>query len=324
MNISLQDGAEALQSHQTIMAKLSAPDPALDRLIKGHRLVLMDIPVYGNIGDLLIMLGTCSYLRRFAQPPSLTVSAYNPCFDAIRPDDVILMQGGGNLGDIYPIHQTLREEVVRKFPGNRIIILPQSIHFLHQENLDRCMSLFASHNDLHLFVRDKASYKLAEPLQDRRSMAPDMAHYLYPIGTRSEPSKDQLFLLRKDIESTCEAPLHPAHMTVDWYDILGSRHRRIIRFFRSLFKRARTPGTANAVAALWLRYSSHIAKLAERRFSRYGSVRTDRLHAHILACLMDKPHEVLDNSYGKNSRYIDAWTAESPLVTLSTPRETEQ
>jgi pyruvyl transferase EpsO len=43
---------------------------------------------------------------------------------------------------------------------------------------------------------------------------------------------------------------------------------------------------------------------------------TDRLHGHILAMLMDMPTLVLDNSYGKNSRYAAVWTARSRLVTL--------
>jgi Exopolysaccharide biosynthesis protein len=43
---------------------------------------------------------------------------------------------------------------------------------------------------------------------------------------------------------------------------------------------------------------------------------TDRLHGHILACLMDKKHVVIDNSYGKNSTYMNQWTIESPLTTL--------
>lgn len=303
------------------MNSLSRPNPSLTRLIQGRRIIYMDIPVHGNIGDLLIMLGAFEYLKKFASLPALTASVYNPCISAILPDDVLLMHGGGNFGDLYPLHQEFRETIVNRFPENRIVLLPQSIHFNSNSNYKKSMSVFSSHKDLHLFVRDKVSYDLAEPLMDRRSMAPDMAHYLYPIRSNPEPSKAQLILLRKDSESTCKAPPPSAHMTIDWYDILGGRHRRIIRFFRSLFKRARTPGTANAAAALWLRYSRHIANISGKHFSQYERVMTDRLHAHILACLMGKPHEILDNSYGKNSRYIEAWTGRSSLVTLFESRD---
>jgi pyruvyl transferase EpsO len=35
---------------------------------------------------------------------------------------------------------------------------------------------------------------------------------------------------------------------------------------------------------------------------------TDRLHAHILNLLLGIPHAVLDNSYGKLGRFLEAWT----------------
>ena len=41
---------------------------------------------------------------------------------------------------------------------------------------------------------------------------------------------------------------------------------------------------------------------------------TDRLHAHILCLLLGIPHAVLDNNYGKLSRFLDAWTGEATGV----------
>jgi pyruvyl transferase EpsO len=41
---------------------------------------------------------------------------------------------------------------------------------------------------------------------------------------------------------------------------------------------------------------------------------TDRLHAHILSLLLDLPHAVLDNSYGKLHRFLDAWTGDAASV----------
>jgi pyruvyl transferase EpsO len=35
---------------------------------------------------------------------------------------------------------------------------------------------------------------------------------------------------------------------------------------------------------------------------------TDRLHAHLLSLLLAIPHAVLDNTYGKLGRFLDAWT----------------
>jgi pyruvyl transferase EpsO len=51
-------------------------------------------------------------------------------------------------------------------------------------------------------------------------------------------------------------------------------------------------------------------------FASHDHIVTDRLHGHILACLMNKPSTIVDNSYGKNSSYVSQWTMSSPLVSL--------
>src|SRR3546814_13361207 len=58
-------------------------------------------------------------------------------------------------------------------------------------------------------------------------------------------------------------------------------------------------------------------RLAEWRFQRGLAmlstgerVVTDRLHAHILSLLLDIPHVLLDNSYGKVAGFADQWTGD--------------
>ena len=67
---------------------------------------------------------------------------------------------------------------------------------------------------------------------------------------------------------------------------------------------------------LWIAYSERLVEDAARLFARHDLIVTDRLHGHILACLLNRKNIVLDNSYGKNSRYVTAWTQGSELVTL--------
>lgn len=78
---------------------------------------------------------------------------------------------------------------------------------------------------------------------------------------------------------------------------------------------------------LWINYATKLVGEAVDLFSRFEVVTTDRLHAHILSCLMSIPNTVLNNSYGKNYSYVDAWTGSSNLVNLSgeqLPNETEK
>ena len=74
---------------------------------------------------------------------------------------------------------------------------------------------------------------------------------------------------------------------------------------------------ANLEARLWIDQAERFANQAVSLFSRYECVESDRLHAHILSCLLSIPNRISDNSYGKNKRYITNWTVDSPLVTLA-------
>ncbi|MBD4920351.1 polysaccharide pyruvyl transferase, partial [Xanthomonas citri pv. citri] len=72
----------------------------------------------------------------------------------VTPNSTILCHGGGNFGDIYPSIQKMREDLVKAFPNNRIILLPQTAHFSSQEAMQKSASIFAAHKDCHLFARD--------------------------------------------------------------------------------------------------------------------------------------------------------------------------
>jgi hypothetical protein len=55
---------------------------------------------------------------------------------------------------------------------------------------------------------------------------------------------------------------------------------------------------------------------AVRCLGKGGRIVTDRLHGHILAIMMQKQHDLHDNSYGKNSSFYRTWTNTCPLVTF--------
>jgi pyruvyl transferase EpsO len=47
------------------------------------------------------------------------------------------------------------------------------------------------------------------------------------------------------------------------------------------------------------------------------AVITDRLHGHILCCLLDIPHVALDNNYGKIRNFSAAWDTAGPRARLA-------
>lgn len=99
----------------------------------------------------------------------------------------------------------------------------------------------------------------------------------------------------------------------DWLDEDESERKRI-----RLALRLRRVFTRDAQAMRLARQQ----KLAEWRLARGFAMRsrgevvlTDRRHAHVLSVLLDIPHVLLDNSYGKVRGFAEQWTA--PYAGLS-------
>lgn len=287
----------------------------------------IDYPVHGNGGDLLIMKGT----EAFFKENHIRVRARYSVLDfpdglPIPKDHIIVLHGGGNFGDLYPVHQKLREKIVLGYPGHRVVMLPQTIFYKNRLEFERTANLFNRHPDLHLYVRDHASLAMARDKFRIRGLylSPDMAHQLWPIRSPNVPDKDLLCFLRTDIEKTAEQEqLEAAGMGdfLDWPLLFNRLEHKAIRAFHRLLRKGNGSGT---LSAAWGIYTDYLVKKAVQRFSRYRTVQTSRLHGHILACLMDKPNVLIDNAYGKNANYFHAWTEGIASATLLEKPENRQ
>lgn len=146
--------------------------------------VLLNYPDYPNVGDHLIGLGTIIYLaQKLKTKINYLAGIYNFSEEVMQQkvgSATIFLQGGGNLGDLWCDHQQFREEIIQKYPNHRIIILPQTIYFQEQYNLQRAAKIFNSHQDLTIFVRDLRSYDLANKYfyNCKVFLSPDMAFML--------------------------------------------------------------------------------------------------------------------------------------------------
>jgi len=272
----------------------------------------IDYPIYANGGDLLIMKGTEAFFREHRIHVAARYSALDFPGRLPIPQDVILvLQGGGNFGDLYPVHQKLRERVVESYPGHRVVILPQTIYYKSVFEWERTAAILRRHPDLHLFVRDTLSLEMAREWLDTRNvyLSPDMAHQLWPIRSPVVPDKELLRFLRTDIEKSSEQQRWEsgeAGDCLDWPTLYGSMERKSIRLLSGMMRSGIAVSSASRV---WGKYADYLVRKAIERFGRYRSVQTSRLHGHILSCLMNKPNVLFDNAYGKNAGYYRAWTS---------------
>ncbi len=134
-----------------------------------------------------------------------------------------------------------REAVIRAFPRNRIIQLPQSIWFSDSRNLAKARTAFDSHPDLTILVRDRRSLEFARnEFRATSVLCPDMAFALGPLRRPVAPDRDIVCLLRQDIESMGlgSASTELNAVPVDWVAdrksvrlgldyVLARQHRRL-------------------------------------------------------------------------------------------------
>jgi pyruvyl transferase EpsO len=285
----------------------------LDSVLPPGKLALVDFPDHSNVGDSAIWLGEMAYLRERARLPAYYSAIADfedqECGNAIG-NGPILIHGGGNLGTLWPKHEAFRLHLLRRHRGRPIIQMPQSIHYANPESAAEMAAAIKRHGKFTLLVRDARSLAFArEHFDCRIELCPDAALML-GRQVRGVARHPIFALLRTDHERADrdEEPLPPGAVADDWLeeDPAQKRYLRLSLKLHRLFLR-----DPMAMRALRQR------RLAEWRFRRgltmlsQGEVVvTDRLHAHILSVLLDIPHVLLDNSYGKVSGFADQWTGE--------------
>lgn len=280
----------------------------------GSKIYYIDYPVYGNGGDMLIMKGTEKFfsdnrikvLKRFSVldfPKNLQIGK----------DIILVLNGGGNFGDLYPLHQSLREHIVSEYHSNRVVVLPQTIFYKEEKEYDKTARIFNQHPDLHLFTRDTECYELARKKFRccQVYLSPDMAHQLWPITHNNEETINILYFLRTDIEkgnAQQEFKLSEQEDSCDWSTLFSVTDKKIIKLFLRLYAVKRRTRVQLPNSILWYKFTDHLMRKTVRLFGSYQIIHTSRLHGHILSCLMDKQNILIDNSYGKNSAYYYTWT----------------
>src|SRR5262249_24794579 len=183
---------------------------AIDRVLRpllppGTSCALLDFPNHANVGDSAIWLGETEWLRRNGVHVvfACDMEHYSPERLAARlGGGVILLHGGGNLGDFWGAHQQFRERVIQDFPDNPVVQLPQTIHFLDAWGGGEARRVFNAHRNLTLLCRDERSLSFARrEFAAASTLCPDLAFALGSRPRPERPSVDVLWLARTDAES---------------------------------------------------------------------------------------------------------------------------
>ncbi len=298
---------------------------------------LVDFQDSKNAGDHAIWLGTKALLREFGVRVVYECSSEDYDREAMAAalgDGTVLIQGGGNFGDIYGDYQQFKLGLFAAFPDNPILMFPQTVMFYTDAAIARAVAAVEKHGRVTLSARDvRSEHQLRNTFGHCAKIVygPDMACMLGSLQRMGAPRFDIVWIAREDEESVRKDQVIPAElqptlrkirrtdiapdipiridagilpgqeMATDWYRVVLEGKGAHDAYDQLSFDER---------AGLWLRCA--MALISNGRV-----VITDRLHGHILCTLAGIPHVLIDNSYGKNLAYFEAWSRPSSLCRLA-------
>ncbi|MFV0186644.1 polysaccharide pyruvyl transferase family protein [Empedobacter falsenii] len=301
--------------------------------------VLLDVPNYRNIGDTLIWQGELEYLKEFTYKCNYTSNPYVFKDEKIKSKDIILLQGGGNFGDVWPVNQSFRNEIISKYKENKIIIFPQTIHYNKKENIINDAKIYNNHPNLIICVRDLPSKELADKYfyNCEILLLPDMAFFNDFTNFHNSSSKKVLIMKREDKEKgelgIVQKIINHLENNNKEYDIKdwpgflkeGTIKRRLqyyqIRSEIEISKKFKNLPILNLLIddrhGLKRRdYKDHQLLKGIDFINQYDTIYSTRLHGFILSVLLNKKVFVFDNSYGKNKNFFMQWLKDFENVEL--------
>ena len=170
------------------------------------RMILMGVPHHGNLGDNAIALAEEEMISKYFPeyelleiPEKYLSSCIIKARKFISDDDIILMHGGGNIGDTYIVPEKGRREVIELFPNNKIIIFPQTAYFANNENgkreLEVSKKIYNAHNNLVIMAREKKSYDFMKEhfYNSRVYLTPDIVMTMHKPGGNERSGATLLF-----------------------------------------------------------------------------------------------------------------------------------
>lgn len=295
--------------------------------IIGKKCILLDAPYHINTGDLLIWKGTISFLEDNGINLIYTRSCDTFNFESISPDVTILLNGGGNFGDLWRYFQEFKLKIVSTYPNNRIIFLPQSVEYKDLSIAEKDSLIFSKHKDLFIFVRDTTSKEFINKyFSNKCILLPDMAFCINTNEIRNIAAKYHipenriLLVKRSDKESSSfdiKKYVSGNLESHDWpsFESMPSCYKKILKLRRleSIASRYICKHIAKYIQRIEDYYMSNICapniiKSGIMFLAPYNKIYTTRLHVAILSILLNKNDVVMiDNSYGKNKRFYEEW-----------------
>lgn len=265
--------------------------------IQKSKMFLFNTPDYVNLGDHAIAVAEDIYIREhFGEYYEFgSHSCYPDALEYLKKyiteKDILLFQGGGNLGSLWRVNEEIFRNLLKNFSNNNVIVFPQSIYYGDSEE-EKCYfkeskKIYNEHKNLTICVRDERSYEFVKKSYACKCLLlPDMVLTLNYDKQRERTGIG--VLLRDDKEK-----LTPC-------DMRGSIDELI-----KIVEESKVPLTHHPVEFISDR-KERIAQILEE-YASCKLVITDRLHGMIFSAITNTPCIAFDNSYHKVSGVYKKW-----------------
>ena len=286
------------------------------------RIFLLETSVNGNMGDQAISIAQLNYLykkygknRVFEIPSCNLYRNFKLLKRIIRKNDLIFIQGGGNLGNLYMDAEHSRRFIIKKFPYNRIISFPQSSFFSKNFSgnieLKRSKEIYSKHKHLYIGARDKSSEKFLKEnfTNNMIFLSPDIVLSNSIIENDRTKSIDITTMLRSDTEKS---------LSDNFYDTL----EKTLSEMNLVSNKSDTWSEQGLEVFLEKRKQEYSVMISQ--FLNTKLIITDRLHGMILSYITGTPCIALNNSYKKVENTYTDWLKDSNYIELISEDVTDE
>ena len=256
--------------------------------VKNADIVLMATSAQTNLGDHAISIAERIFLRKYC-PQKKVVEIPKELFymnkarwvKMIDSQALIIISGGGFLGDLWMSEEVLVRDILNCFQSNRKIIFPQTIFFSKgSKEYETTLKCYKSASGLIINARENNSLKIL-----KKELGERIPIYCVPDMVLS--IKYEFKCKRKNIAFCC---IRNDKENLMNKDEITKLHNVINQ--KGLTMKETTTVKKYAVP-IFLRKYAVVAKLHE--FAGAKVVVTNRLHAMIFAAITGTPCIALDN-----------------------------
>ncbi|WP_158097259.1 polysaccharide pyruvyl transferase family protein [Massilimicrobiota sp. An105] len=271
-------------------------------------IIMLATPTHGNLGDQAIVYAEHQFLAKkipnkkiIEIPNNYYVSYRHIVKKFVHNDDVIIIDGGGNLGTLWKHEDDKITSIIETFSENKIIVFPQTCFYdgtkEGQLRKEKNRIAYQKASDLTVMLRDRASFDLFQSIFPFVNVVfvPDIVLSLSP-AVQQKKRDGIMMCFRQDKEK----------------NVSEISLQKIKDIFKEKKCREFTTIVNHDVG-----YNTRISELEEKWSELAGAelLICDRLHAMVFALITKTPCICFDNVSKKVSGTYE-WIKDVPYICI--------